>query len=409
MILKTNNMLDFGEIFQLSIKSIIRNKTRSILTSLGIIIGVSAVILLVSVGQGLQNYITNQFEELGTNVVAVLPGKVGGDSGASLGQGPNFAGSKFTLENVNDLNNLGGPIVSAVAGIEMPATIKYKNESKYTTVAGITPEYVKVRNLRVGTGRTLTQSDINLSRKVVIIGQGIVEDLFGASTAIGNEVSIGNEKFTVIGILEKLGTQNIGIDINNFIAIPITTAQQIFGLKNVQAIAIKARDKESIPDVISTTKRYFKGKLEDDEFSVVDQSTLVDTINGILGVVTAALGGIAAISLVVGGVGIMNIMLVSVTERTKEIGLRKAVGAKQGDILAQFVIEAITLSVTGGLIGILIGWAGAIVLSKFFPASVSLWSVLLAFGVSAGVGIIFGVAPAIRASRLDPIDALRYE
>ena len=157
------------------------------------------------------------------------------------------------------------------------------------------------------------------------------------------------------------------------------------------------------------TQRYFRGKLDEDDYSVVDQSSLIDTINSILGVVTAALGGIAAISLVVGGVGIMNIMLVSVTERTREIGLRKAVGAKQSDILTQFVIEAVTLSVFGGLIGILIGWGGSLLLNQFFPASVSVWSILLAFGVSAAVGIIFGVAPAVRASRLDPIEALRYE
>ena len=404
-------MIDISEIVTLAFKSIRRNKSRSILTSLGIIIGVSAVILLVSLGQGLQNYITNQFEELGTNVVAVLPGKVGGGDGeVSFSQGaPNFAGSKFTLEHARDLDNLGDPIVSAVAGIELPANLSYRNESKYTTVAGITPEYVKVRNLRVGKGRTFTQSDVDLSRKVVIMGQGITEDLFSKSNALGKEVAIGDDRFTVIGILEKIGTQNIGIDINNFVAIPITTAQQIFGIESVQALAIKVKDKESIPQAIDMTQRYFRGKLDEDDYSVVDQSSLIDTINSILGVVTAALGGIAAISLVVGGVGIMNIMLVSVTERTREIGLRKAVGAKQSDILTQFVIEAVTLSVFGGLIGILIGWGGSLLLNQFFPASVSVWSILLAFGVSAAVGIIFGVAPAVRASRLDPIEALRYE
>lgn len=399
------------EIIKLALKAIWVNKTRSALTSLGIIIGVSSVILLVSVGQGLQSYITNQFEDLGTNIVIVLPGQVGGeDGGVSFGQGPpNFGGSKLTLEHTRDLDNLGSPIEAAVASIELPASIKYRGGSKFTTVAGISAKYADVRNIKVGEGRNLTESDIELSRKVVIIGQEIVEDLFGASSALEKDVTIGESKFRVIGVLEEIGTQSIGFDINNFAAIPITSAQQIFGEESVQAITVKAQSKEDIPAVIDMTERYLAGALDEDEYSVVDQSSLIETINSILSVITAALGGIAAISLVVGGVGIMNIMLVSVTERTREIGLRKAVGAKPDDILTQFIIEAVTLSAAGGTAGILIGWGGSLVLNRFFPAEVTLWSVALAFGVSALVGIVFGVAPALRASKLDPIDALRYE
>ncbi len=399
------------EIVKLALNAIWVNKTRSSLTSLGIIIGVASVILLVSVGQGLQNYITNQFEELGSNMVIALPGQVGGeDGGVSFGQGPpNFAGSKLTLEHTRDLKNLGSPIESVVASTEMPASINYRGESKYTTIAGITPEYTKIRNLRIGEGRSLTESDINLSRKVVIIGKAISDDLFGASTALEKDVTIGGDKFKVIGVLDSIGSQSIGFDINNFAAIPITTAQQLFGTESIQAITIKAESREDIPVVINMTERYLEKVLDEDDFSVVDQSSLLETINSILGVVTAALGGIAAISLVVGGVGIMNIMLVSVTERTREIGLRKAVGAKPSDILYQFIVEAVTLSAFGGLVGIIIGTAGAYIINQFFPASVTLWSVLLAFGVSTAVGIIFGVTPALRASKLNPIEALRYE
>jgi putative ABC transport system permease protein len=392
-------MIPLREIFILSIRSILRNKIRSALTMLGIIIGVSSVILLVSLGQGLQKYITGQFEELGTNLIIVLPGKVaiGGGGGASFSQGPpNFAGSKLTIKQ-------------AGTAIEMPTAIKYKGKSKYTTAAAISANYGKIRNISVAEGRNFNQSDVDLSRKVAILGKGLADNLFGQSQAIGGEVTIGDQRFTVVGILKDIGAGSIGLDVNNFLAIPITTGQKVFNQTNVQTIVIKARTKEDVPAAIALTKKYLGKELKDDDFSVVDQSSLVTTINQILGVLTAALGGIAAISLVVGGVGIMNIMLVSVTERTREIGLRKAVGAKESDIRIQFLIEAVVLSVMGGGIGILIGAGGAFIINKFITTSVTFWSVMLSFGVSAAVGIIFGVAPAIRASRLDPIDALRYE
>lgn len=400
------------EIIILALKSIWRNKTRSSLTMLGIIIGVAAVILLVSIGQGLQDYITKQFEELGSNLVLVLPGQVASSEGGnvSFGQGPpNFSGSKLTLKQNDEINRMGPPVEAAAASIELPASIQYLGKSKYTTVAGITSNYAQIRNLTVSQGRLLTKADVEIGRNVAIIGKGISDDLFGASDAVGKEITVGSQRFKVIGVLKDLGAASIGIDINNFVAIPITSAQRLFGNKNIQAIAVKATSKEEIPQVIRMVKTYLGQQLKEDEFSVVDQSSLIQTINQILGVLTAALGGIAAISLVVGGVGIMNIMLVSVTERTREIGLRKAVGAKQNDILIQFLIEAVVLSGVGGALGILIGSAGALIANQYISTSVTIWSVALAFGVSAAVGIVFGVTPAIRAARLDPIEALRYE
>ncbi len=406
-----NKIIPVGakETMLLALRSVWRNKVRSVLTMLGIIIGVAAVIILVGLGQGLQKYITGQFEEMGTNLVMVLPGNINLAEG-HFGQGPpNFAGSKLTIKQTEKIAKLGSPIENAVASIEMPASIKYRGESKYTTIAGISAEYGDVRNIEVKEGRDITQTDVDLARKVTVLGQGIVEDLFGASQALGKEVTIGEEKFKIIGILKKIGSQSIGFDINNFAAIPITSAQRLFGTDNVQTITIKAEEKEDIPQVVGMTEKLLSKQLKEDEFSVFDQSNLLETINEILGVLTAALGGIAAISLIVGGVGIMNIMLVSVTERTREIGLRKAVGAKPSDIRNQFLIEAVTLSVLGGILGITLGILVSTGLNRFFPTSVTLWSVTLAFGVSVAVGIIFGIAPAIRASRLDPIDALRYE
>lgn len=400
-------MINIQETFNLALVNLWRNKTRSLLTALGIIIGVSAVILLVSLGQGLQNYITGQFESLGTNLIYVLPGQT---LEQGFGQGPpNLAGSKLTLRHVDEIKNLGGPIKNAAADNDIPASVEYRGQSKYTTVGGLSAEWIEMINIEVESGRTITQSDVKLSRNVTFLGQSIVEEFFGSSNPIGKRITIADEKFEVVGVIGEIGAQSIGFDIDNFVGIPITVSQRIFGNDNLQTIIVQAKTSEDIPSAIDAVERYLLKQMDEDDFSVVDQSSLLETINNILGVLTAALGGIAAISLVVGGVGIMNIMYVSVTERTKEIGLRKAVGAKPQDILSQFVIEAVTLSLLGGGIGIVIGITGAAAINQFFPAVVTFWSVFLAFGVSAVVGIVFGVAPALRASRLDPIDALRYE
>ena len=399
-------MIPISEITKLAVRSLLRNKSRSILTMLGIIIGVSAVILLVSIGQGLQSYITQQFESLGSSLIVVLPGKVG--SGGSI-SGPNLAGSKLTLGYVDKLSRLGGAVESVGAGIEMPSTVSYLGKSKYTTTAGITAEYQKMRNLTVSEGRMMSDSDDRVGRNVVDIGPGLVDAFFGGGNPIGKEITMGGQKFQVVGVLSKISSGGFGVDINSFVVLPLTTAQKLFGMKSVQTIVVKARDKDSIPQAIIQTKKELGKYLKSDDFTVTDSSSLVATINQILGVVTFALGGIAAISLVVGGVGIMNIMLVSVTERTREIGLRKAVGAKPQDILVQFLIESVTLSVAGGGIGVLIGFLGSLAINHFITTTVTFWSVALAFGVSAAIGIIFGVAPAARASKLNPIEALKYE
>lgn len=403
-------MIAISEISTLALKSLFRNKTRSILTMIGIIIGVSAVILLVSIGQGLQKYITDQFEQLGANLVLVVPGRVGRDGGNALSGGPpNFNVTKLTIKDGDEIAKLGGPIDAVGVGIENQGTVEYKGKSKYTTIGGMSATYMKIRNLTVSKGRALTPNDDRSGRNVVILGESVIEKLFGAGEVLGREVTIGGQKFQVVGVLSKIGSGGFGVDINNFAIIPVTSAQKVYGTKTVMVIGVKVKNKDDIPQVINTVKRHLSKKYDDNDFSVVDQSSLVDSINQILGVVTVALGGIAAISLVVGGVGIMNIMLVSVTERTREIGLRKAVGAKPSDILYQFLIEAVVLSLTGGAIGVLIGALGSWGLSKFVSTSISPWSVILAFGVSALVGIIFGVAPAARASKLNPIEALKYE
>ncbi|HTK03554.1 MAG TPA: ABC transporter permease [Alphaproteobacteria bacterium] len=403
-------MISLNEVTKLAIKSLLRNKTRSILTMLGIIIGVSAVILLVAIGQGLQNYITTQFESLGSNVIAVLPGKVGGEGGGfSPGSGPNFSGTKLTLKDVADIAKLGGSVESAGAAIQNPTSVSNLGKSKYATIVGADANYLQIRNLTASSGRQVNEGDVRVARNVAVVGSSVAEKLFGTGQVVGKQVAIGGQKFEVIGILSKIGSGGFGIDSSNFVIIPVTSAQKAFGIKGVQSIVANADKKENIPLAISQIKKLLGKRLKEDDFSVLDQASLVDSINQILGVVTLALGGIAAISLVVGGVGIMNIMLVSVTERTREIGLRKAVGAKPQDILIQFLIEAIVLSLGGGMIGVAIGALGAWGVNHFIATSVTFWSVTLAFGVSAAVGVIFGVAPAARASKLNPIEALKYE
>lgn len=399
--------MDLSEIFRLSLRSITRNKTRSALTMLGIIIGVSSVILLVSLGQGLSDFVTGQFEKLGSNIIYVIPGKIG--SGGFSGGPPNFAGSKLTLKHVSDIAKLGGAIQDAGGGTQSISAVKYRGKSMYGTVVGGTGNYMRLHTISVSAGRAITETDVKLGRKVAVIGKEVVTKLFGQLNPIGKEIMIGNQNLIIVGIFSDLGSAGSIGSGNDHSFVPITVANKIFGSDNLQMISFKATSKEEIPTAIKQAKKYLLKQLKEDDFSVMDSSSLLSTINQILGVLTAALGGIAAISLVVGGVGIMNIMLVTVTERTKEIGLRKAVGAKPKDILTQFIIEAVVLSLLGGIIGILIGAGGALAMNSIFPTAVSFWSVSLAFGVSAIVGVIFGVAPALKASRLNPIDALRYE
>lgn len=403
-------MISISEISKLAVRSLLRNKTRSLLTMIGIIIGVSAVISLVSIGQGLQNYITNQFESMGSNVIAVLPGKVGGSGGGfSSSSAPNFGGTKLTMKDVSDIAKLGGSVESAGAAIQSAASVSYQGKTKYATILGLDAEYPKIRNLTVNSGRQITNADVKSDRNVAVIGTTIVDKLFSGGNPIGKQIKVGGQKFEIVGVLKEIGSGGFGVDTNSYVIIPITSAQSVFGVNGVQAIAVKATNKESITPAINQIKKLLSKHLKDDDFSVIDQGSLIQTINQILGVITVALGGIAAISLVVGGVGIMNIMLVSVTERTREIGLRKAVGAKPQDILVQFLIEAVILSLGGGVIGVIFGALGAWGISHFVETSVSLWSIGLAFGVSALVGIVFGVAPAARAARLSPIEALKYE
>lgn len=401
-------MVELFEIIKLALVALRANKLRALLTMLGVIIGVSSVILLISIGNGLQKYLDQQFESLGSNIIIVMPGSFGDSQGGAITGPPNYQGSKLKLTYLRDLEKLG-PQITAVAPIfETSTKVTYQKNSKATIMLATTENYSKVRNLKVSSGRWLTKTDLNSSAKVAVIGPSLSEKLFGNLNPLAKQISISQRRFEVVGVSEKYGSM-LGIDIDNAVYIPITTAQKVIGFDNLMQIMIKVDNKDHITQTQDLVKNYFLKKLTKDDFSIIDQRQILNTINQILSVLTIALGGIAAISLVVGGIGIMNIMLVSVTERTREIGLRKAVGAAPLDILSQFLTEAIILSCGGGLIGVFIGGGLSLLLGKFLPTTVTVWSIILSFAVSAGVGIVFGIAPAVRASKLTPVDALRYE
>jgi putative ABC transport system permease protein len=396
--------MDSRELVKLALSSLRANKLRSALTTLGIIIGVFSVILLVSLGSGLQRYITDQVSGLGSNLIFVIPGRVGG-ARTPGGQQTN----KLTLTNAKELNNKLRTIAQVGPIIQKSTTIKYKNKSnKATSILGTTANYPDIVKTNIEKGSFFTASQERSGAKVALIGKTVQKNLFGSTDVMGKKITVSGTRYVVIGVMKSRGSV-FGLDQDNIVIIPISVAQRQFGVSTVNTIYISANKPEYVSLVQSQATKVLSKKLTEDDFTIQTQEQTLSTVTSITGVLTVALGGIAAISLLVGGIGVMNIMLVSVTERTKEIGLRKALGAKRADILKQFLLEAVMLSLVGGIIGILLGLAMSFILAKFFVSDVTPWSVFLAFGFSVAVGVIFGITPAIRASRLSPIEALRYE
>ena len=400
--------MDALELVRSAITAVRTNKVRSFLTTLGIIIGVASVILLVSIGSGLQAFVTKEFESLGSNVLFVSPGRV------SFGGGPpQNVEAKFDFDDVRRIGNLGSPIVKASGMISRGATLKYRSESYYGQLAGVEETYLEFGNVEIESGRFFTKNAVERSQNVAVIGHKVYEELFGVGReAVGKEIDIAGDQVPVIGVLKEKGGGFGGgaADDNSYVLMPVTAASKLTGIDKPAAVMIRTESAEGTALAAKKVKDYFyRRDLTDDDFTILEPKELLESINSFLGVVTGALSGIAAISLVVGGIGIANIMLVSVTERTREIGLRKALGATNKDILWQFLIESVMLSAFGGAIGISLGWGASLLLSRFIQTAVTPMSVAMAFGISAVVGAVSGFLPALRAARLDPIEALRYE
>lgn len=392
------------ETLTLALTAIKANRLRSSLTILGIVIGVTSVILLIALVSGLNSYITTQIQGLGSNLIFVIPGRMGGARTPGGVQA-----NRLTFQDaVNLKNKLNGEAeVSAV--VQRNATLKYSNKNnRGAAVFGVEANYPKLISTKLTSGRFFNNSEAESGKRVTVIGSTVQKNLLGNINPIGKKIDIAGTKYQVVGVLEPKGS-TFGMDQDNTVFIPLSAAQRQFGIDKLNTIYLSANKAEDVKKVQEDATNILKKRFSEDEFTVMTQEQTLSTISQITGVLTMALGGIAAISLIVGGIGIMNIMLVSVTERTKEIGLRKALGARPKDIRDQFLIEAITLSGLGGMIGIILGAGLSFVAGQFITTTIPLWSVLLSFGFSTIVGVVFGVAPAIRAAKLNPIQALRYE
>ncbi|HCK65866.1 MAG TPA: hypothetical protein DHW49_06350 [Anaerolineae bacterium] len=410
----------FSENFKIAIRALRANKLRSILTILGIVIGVATVVALLSIGKGATASITSQIQSGGSNLLTVSPGRMQtGFPGVGQSQQPSY----LYYEDYELLeSNLTNNVSAIVPAVQSSYVVKFGDESFTATIVGVMEEQKDVRSLTVLDGRFITDGDNKSQALVVVLGNGIAEDLFGSLSPIGKTISINGIKFQVVGVLEAKGASIGSPDENIFI--PIETGYlKLFGdsalhngKKTINNILVSVESTDSM-DTVSAQIEYMLRRSHDlkpsdeSDFNVMNQSDTLETLNTVTQTLTIFLGAIAGISLLVGGIGIMNIMLVSVTERTKEIGLRKAVGATKNQILTQFLIETVTLSLLGGVVGILLGVGIASVFSAtgLIASLITADSILLAFFFSLIIGVFFGLYPAFRAANLHPMVALRYE
>jgi putative ABC transport system permease protein len=369
---------------------------------LGVVIGVAAVVILVAIGSGAKQEVETQVEGLGSNIIIVVPGKF------QFGAAPSV--SRLTLDDVDLLGRVVGDRDRVAVSIASGETVRVGARQTFATVNGVNENVPNVFDRALSRGDYITATDVDTRRRVAVLGSSVAAHVFPDVDPLGRQITIAGVRFRVIGVFKKVGS-TFGVDRDAEVHIPVTAAQRLFGVDRIDGLAVKAPTSDDVEPLQKKLVAALQHKYTGQEFSAVTQSQILGTIGRILGLLTLVLSAIAAISLVVGGVGVSNIMLVSVRERTREIGLRKALGARQRDILAQFLIEAVLLCVVGGLIGIGLGVGAATLISAVspLPALIAWWSPALAFGVSAAVGIFFGVAPARRAGRLDPVVALRME
>ena len=413
------------ESFIIALRSLTTNKLRSSLTMLGIIIGVGAVITIMAGGAGMENYVTSTLEDLGTDVLYVQPSNPDAPGGAAMA--PGYATANLTLDDAEAITRI--PSVLGVAPTnENFVELTFGNESVNSVIEGTTPEFLEAFNYEMGSGQFISERNVASRDSVVVLGSKTAETLFGDADPLGQKIKIKGKRFTVIGVMAATGGSMFGVSMDEMVIVPITTFQaRLFTMRtpsgedSVQSIVVMVSGPEAMDAVradIETTlrKRHRIDEDEKDDFIIVSMDQMIGVFSDITGIVSIFLAAIASIGLLVASIGIMNIMLVSVTERTREIGIRKAVGAKRRDILLQFLLEAATLSLVGGAAGIALGWVLSQALSVIaglagFPlqASLSPVHVITAVGVSVFIGLASGMYPAMRAARLNPIDALHYE
>ena len=385
-------------------RSLIGNKMRSSLTMLGVIIGVAAIIAMISIGNGAKADISERIKSLGSNVLQIRPGT------QAFGPVRFGAGSVQTLkyEDAQMLKEKSQYISYVSPEVSRQAQVKFGNKNDNIEIIGTTTEYQRVQNIKTTKGSFFTDNDVLFREKVCLVGQTVMTNIFGSVDPIGQRIRINNIEFRVLGVLEKKGSMG-PFDQDNRILVPVTTAmKRVFGTDYLRSISVEVRNakemdaaKEELTTLLRRQHKIMPNK--DSDFNIQDQSAFLETLEKTSQSFTYLLGGIATVSLIVGGIGIMNIMLVSVTERTREIGTRKAIGAKRRDILLQFLVESLVLSLLGGIIGILLGVGGAILISKFagWKTVISVDAILLAFLFSASIGIFFGIYPARKAARLN--------
>jgi putative ABC transport system permease protein len=392
--------------------SILKNKMRTMLTMLGIVIGVGAVIVMVAVGNGAQTQIEAQIKNLGTNLIVVTPGSTAA-GGASQGA-QTF--NRLTVADADKIKS-DATLVSAVSPVIVTRTQVITGKGNWRTeINGVSTDYTTIRDWDVTSGNLFTDDDVTAKRKVALLGATIVKNLFPDSDPVGSQIQLGHVPFTVVGVLAAKGQTSSGVDQDDVILVPYTTAQdRLSGFTFLGQILASA----SSPNDMTAAQEEIRGIMRDshglggspDDFTVRDQTAIAQAATSTTSVMTGLLAAIASISLVVGGIGIMNIMLVSVTERTREIGIRMAVGARGSDVLTQFLVESVVMSLLGGVVGLAIGFGGAAILGHVmgWTTATPLIAVFVAVGFSAAVGVFFGYYPARKAAALDPIQALRYE
>jgi putative ABC transport system permease protein len=407
--------MDFMNTFRLALRALSRNKMRSALTMLGIIIGVSAVIATVSIGQGAQYLVQQGIQNMGTNAVFISAGSGNAPGAARQGVG---AVKTLTLDDMNAIVRQVPLIKEASPAVNSRGQIVFQNQNWNTQLTGTSPNYLEIRNWSIKEGAMFGQEEVDRAANVCVLGATVRNVLFGPDAdAVGRTIRIGQLPFEVVGVLESKGQSVMGQDQDDVAFVPYSTVQKkisgITWLQSINASAISPQASIAAIDPITSLlrERHRLRPAQDNDFFVRTQSEVADLANQTQSVMTLLLGSIASVSLLVGGIGIMNIMLVSVTERTREIGVRMAVGATDKDVEMQFLVEAITLSMMGGIIGILTGLIGSTLISRFlgWPTLVSASAIISAAFFSAAVGVFFGYYPARKAAMLDPIEALRYE